>query len=286
MTTLEVDPIYEHPTEQPCRRRQRSYPVEIVTKNEPREVPALLVAIDDANQTEEALLWRKMSKVRTLREDELLPKSHPARFHLYRSEKGVEEAIESKEPAMPVALIHKKHHLIYQWRIHDDRGVHNHLLEGVNEYTLQSPNGRLAFYDPITESDGVMVIIVTLVGRTIEMREVEDFRTEITYGGRIPSTDAFVYVTFRRFYDEEEEEEKEETPSSLSMRETKETKKEEEEEEETEESEPSEGEGVSGNEEKENEQEEENEEKFHEELSGVLKPRTLATVSVVVPLRI
>jgi hypothetical protein len=267
--------------------RFRSYPVDIVTKNEPIEVPALLSVVDDSNRSEEALLWRKIKTARTLREDEMLPKTHPARFHLFRSEKGVEETIESKEPAMPIALIHKKHHLIYEWRIHDDRGIHNSLLSDVNEYAMQSPNGRLAFYDPITEKDGLMVIVMTLVGRTREMKDADDFKEEITYGAKIPEKNAYVYATFKRFHPEEEgsneeeqrqgeEEEEEEIKRRRQRGDPKKAKETETNESGSEE--------VTGSEEKENEEEEENEELDVGDTTEILKPRTLMTISVIVPL--
>ena len=261
----------------------RGCTLKIVTKNEPLEVPALLTIVDENNVTEAATLWRKISEAPVLRKDEFLPMTHPARFHLYRSEKGVEKTIVTKEPAMPIVITQKRKHVIYEWKIQDDRGIHNSLLSDINEFTLQSPNGRLVFYDPITRQNNLNIVAITLMGRTRAMRDVDDFKQTVTYAGMMLGKGAFIYVTFERFPSPPAAAAETDLSDLPPLKRVKKSpskfessggdgKEEEEEEEEVAESE--EAESVDS----EDSQEEQ------KELHEVLRPRTLATITVVAPL--
>lgn len=184
----------------PDARCTLRYTMLYVTQNEPKQTPALLSVVkpnDDKSNTASSL-WKKIQKQNPASKHELLPKDAPALFQVYRSEKGVETSIITKEPRMPIEITQFRTHVVYEWKIQDGRGIHNALLSEVNEYTLKNPNGRMVFYDPITQKDNLGVISITLDLVVKEEKGGEE-ESSITYGGAIPGKEAFVYITFKRF---------------------------------------------------------------------------------------
>jgi hypothetical protein len=144
-------------------------------------------------------MWRTLSQRSVLKEEEVLQKTHPAHFRVFTSRKGVLQDVTTKEPAMPLGIIYKKGFVTYQWRIHDERGVHNTLLSEINEYALTAPHGRMIFWDALLFKEGLYGVAVTLTAPSETTAVPDEFTDEATYGGAIRDSEARVFVTFKRF---------------------------------------------------------------------------------------
>lgn len=238
----------------------------ITTQNEPREPAVKLNMINDGTgktgggDNAPSDLWNIVPGMRVNDKREMLPMTHPARFEFYVGMKRVEETLESKERAMPVVVTHTPKYIIYEWKIRDDRGVHNALMSELKEFSLKAPNGRLVMHDPITKQSGVHIVPMAVVEPSREVKEANEYKESVTYGGRTNEKNAYVYLTFER-------------PKSPQMPPLKKINKE------------------GGSEDDEESEEEEEEEKENSEdsaegdYSEALRARTLTTITIIAPFR-